>query len=206
MPCRINSTTTSQIYLQQQWMCCNPKQVVWVCVCVCIWFFFQYCQVGNRVLQLDICMLAKRFELVICTYPHAFAIGSPREVNGQKEHSLDQDVHVLDFVIQFTWMYVEHDESCHVECYLHKHPPHTHTHTHRGWEQLHGMLTTQAPITHTHRMRTVTWNANCTSTHHRDIKLVTKSNITCSRWETLEQTHKKLFKKEGRKEGQSLQV
>jgi hypothetical protein len=49
-------------------------------------------------------------------------------------------------------------------------------------------------------MRTVTWNANCTSTHHRDIKLVTKSNITCSRWETLQQTHKKLFKKEGRKE------
>jgi hypothetical protein len=48
-------------------------------------------------------MLAKRFKLVICTYLHAFAIGSPREVNGQKEHSLDQDVHVLlDFVIQFT--------------------------------------------------------------------------------------------------------
>jgi hypothetical protein len=50
-------------------------------------------------------MLAKRFKLVICTYLHAFAIGSPKEVNGQKEHSLDQDqdVHVLlDFVIQFT--------------------------------------------------------------------------------------------------------
>jgi hypothetical protein len=62
-------------------------------------------------------MLAKRFELVICMYLHAFAIGSPREVNGQKEHSLDQDVHVLlDFVIQFTCMYVEHDESCHMEC------------------------------------------------------------------------------------------
>jgi hypothetical protein len=62
------------------------------------------------------------------------------------------------------------------------------------------MLIIQAPITHTERMRTFTWNANCTSTHHRDIKLVTKSNITCSRWETLQQTHKKLFK-EGRKEG-----
>jgi hypothetical protein len=46
-------------------------------------------------------MLAKRFELVISTYLHEFAIGSPREVNGQKEHSFDQDVHVLlDFVIE----------------------------------------------------------------------------------------------------------
>jgi len=90
---------------------------VCVCVCVFVFFFFQYCRVGNRVLGFDICMLAKRFKLVICTYPHAFAIGSPREVNVQKEHSLDQDVHVLlDFVIQFTRMYVEHDESCHMKC------------------------------------------------------------------------------------------